>query len=48
MPIAKRIEIDPRDVLTQTEPLAPAIEAYETFDNRKAGWVKVELLPVAA
>jgi threonine dehydrogenase-like Zn-dependent dehydrogenase len=36
--------IDPRDVLTQREPLPSAIEAYKRFDKREAGWIKVELL----
>ena len=39
--------IDPANVLTQTEPLADAIEAYKAFDKREAGWVKVELKPEA-
>ena len=38
---------DPASVLTQTEPLADAIEAYKAFDKREAGWVKVELKPEA-
>jgi threonine dehydrogenase-like Zn-dependent dehydrogenase len=38
---------DPASVLTQTEPLADAIEAYKAFDKREAGWVKVELRPEA-
>jgi threonine dehydrogenase-like Zn-dependent dehydrogenase len=37
--------IDPADILTQTEPLADAIEAYKAFDRRESGWVKVELKP---
>jgi threonine dehydrogenase-like Zn-dependent dehydrogenase len=37
--------IDPADVLTQTEPLSDAIEAYKAFDRRESGWVKVELKP---
>jgi threonine dehydrogenase-like Zn-dependent dehydrogenase len=39
--------LDPARVLTQTEPLADAIEAYKAFDKREAGWVKVELKPEA-
>jgi threonine dehydrogenase-like Zn-dependent dehydrogenase len=39
--------IDPRDVLTQKEPFVSAIEAYENFDRREPGWVKVELLMAA-
>jgi len=37
--------IDPAHVLTQSEPLADAIEAYKAFDRRESGWVKVELKP---
>lgn len=32
---------DPSEVLTQHEPLANAIEAFEAFDRRETGWVKV-------
>jgi threonine dehydrogenase-like Zn-dependent dehydrogenase len=39
--------IDPAEILTQTEPLADAIEAYKAFDRRESGWVKVELKPEA-
>lgn len=39
--------IDPRDVLTQRESFASVIEAYENFDRREPGWVKVELLLAA-
>ena len=39
--------IDPAQVLTQTEPLVDAIEAYKAFDRRESGWVKVELRPGA-
>ncbi|HWV92090.1 MAG TPA: zinc-dependent alcohol dehydrogenase [Burkholderiales bacterium] len=37
--------VDPAEVLTQTEPLTDAIEAYKAFDLRQPGWVKVELKP---
>jgi threonine dehydrogenase-like Zn-dependent dehydrogenase len=37
--------IDPSRVVTQEEPLGSAIEAYEQFDRREAGWLKVELHP---
>ncbi|HZS08784.1 MAG TPA: zinc-dependent alcohol dehydrogenase [Blastocatellia bacterium] len=40
-------EIDPMQVLTQQEPLASAIDAYKAFDERQAGWIKVELKPSA-
>jgi threonine dehydrogenase-like Zn-dependent dehydrogenase len=39
---------DPAQILTKREPVANAIEAYEQFDLRKAGWIKVELLPQTA
>ena len=39
--------IDPARVLTQSEPLEDAIEAYKAFDRRESGWVKVELRPEA-
>lgn len=39
--------IDPTAVLTKAEPLQSVIEAYEAFDRRKPGWVKVELQPAA-
>lgn len=35
--------VDPTRVLTQTEPLTSAIEA---FNARQPGWIKVELAPV--
>jgi threonine dehydrogenase-like Zn-dependent dehydrogenase len=34
-------------VLTQREPLTGAIEAFEAFDERQPGWIKVELKPAA-
>jgi threonine dehydrogenase-like Zn-dependent dehydrogenase len=39
--------IDPAAILSQRQPLTDAIEAYKSFDQRRAGWVKVELLPAA-
>lgn len=39
--------LDPTDVLTHREPAIGAIEAYEAFDQRQPGWIKVELLPEA-
>jgi len=35
--------IDPTSVLTQVEPLEEVIAAYEAFDRRQPGWMKVEL-----
>ncbi len=40
--------IDPKEVLTQVEPLTSVIDAYKAFDTRQPGWVKVELVPGAA
>ncbi len=39
--------IDPTEVLTEIEPLSEVIGAYEAFDRREPGWVKVELMPAA-
>jgi threonine dehydrogenase-like Zn-dependent dehydrogenase len=39
--------VDPVKILTQLEPLQGAIEAYEAFDKREPGWIKVELDPAA-
>ncbi|UPG87791.1 glutathione-dependent formaldehyde dehydrogenase [Luteibacter aegosomatis] len=35
----------PTKILTQREPMGHAIEAYERFDHRQPGWIKVELEP---
>jgi threonine dehydrogenase-like Zn-dependent dehydrogenase len=40
--------LDPTDILTQEEPVTEVIEAYEVFDRRRPGWIKVELLPKAS
>ena len=37
--------IDPTALVTQTRPLTTVLEAYEHFDRREAGWLKVELRP---
>ncbi|MBV8518652.1 MAG: glutathione-dependent formaldehyde dehydrogenase [Acidobacteria bacterium] len=39
--------IDPAVILTQETPMTGAIEAYEHFDRREAGWIKVKLDPEA-
>lgn len=39
--------VEPLSVLTQTEPMIDAIEAYKAFDKRQSGWIKVELKPQA-
>lgn len=40
--------IDPVALLTEVQPMQDAISAYEAFDARKPGWLKVELRPAAA
>ncbi len=40
--------IDPAKILTKVEPMQGAIDAYEAFDRREPGWIKVELKPKAA
>ena len=37
--------LDPQKILTETEPMTGAIEAYKAFDERQPGWIKVELMP---
>ncbi|CAA9406967.1 Threonine dehydrogenase and related Zn-dependent dehydrogenases [uncultured Rubrobacteraceae bacterium] len=37
--------LDPSGIITQQEPVVSAIEAYEEFDRRHPGWMKVELQP---
>ena len=39
--------IDPARILTQLEPITSAVAAYEAFDQRRAGWMKVELMPMS-
>jgi threonine dehydrogenase-like Zn-dependent dehydrogenase len=38
--------VEPLGILTQTKGVRQAIEAYQAFDKREAGWTKVELAPV--
>jgi threonine dehydrogenase-like Zn-dependent dehydrogenase len=40
--------IDPVGLLSRTEPLTNAIEAYTAFDERQPGWLKTDLRPLAA
>lgn len=40
-------KVRPERVLSRREPIAAAIEAYEAFDLRQPGWLKVELSPAA-
>jgi threonine dehydrogenase-like Zn-dependent dehydrogenase len=37
--------VTPTKILTQVEPMSSVIDAYKAFDQRQAGWVKVELIP---
>ncbi len=39
--------VHPTKVLTQVEPLTSVLDAYKAFDQRQAGWIKVELEPAA-
>ena len=39
--------LDPVAILSNVEPMTGAIEAYEAFDRRQPGWIKVELEPTA-
>jgi threonine dehydrogenase-like Zn-dependent dehydrogenase len=38
--------VDPSALVTQVEDVADAVEAYEEFDRRRPGWLKVALSPV--
>jgi threonine dehydrogenase-like Zn-dependent dehydrogenase len=40
--------VEPSALVTQVEPVTGAIEAYEAFDRREPGWLKVALDPVPA
>jgi len=40
--------IDPVQIISKVEPVTSAIDAYEAFDKREPGWLKVELKPVQA
>jgi threonine dehydrogenase-like Zn-dependent dehydrogenase len=37
--------LDPTKIITQVEPIRDVIAAYEAFDERRSGWMKVELQP---
>jgi threonine dehydrogenase-like Zn-dependent dehydrogenase len=39
--------VRPTSILTKVEPLESVLDAYKAFDQRQAGWIKVELLPAA-
>ncbi len=40
-------KLSPERVLTQLAPVTAALDAYEAFDRRDEGWLKVELVPGA-
>jgi threonine dehydrogenase-like Zn-dependent dehydrogenase len=40
--------IDPTKLITKQESMVSAVDAYEEFDRRRPGWLKVELEPAAA
>ncbi|HZS10794.1 MAG TPA: hypothetical protein VFA38_01000, partial [Nitrospirales bacterium] len=40
--------VRPSAILSQREPLTAVLEAYEAFDRREAGWMKVKLEPALA
>jgi threonine dehydrogenase-like Zn-dependent dehydrogenase len=40
--------VDPTEILTHEGPLVSAIDAYQHFDKREPGWIKVLLDPAAA
>jgi threonine dehydrogenase-like Zn-dependent dehydrogenase len=39
--------VDPRQILTQVEPMTDVLSAYRAFNDRRPGWIKVELRPAA-
>ena len=45
LPLVQSGTFDPSRILTQTAPLSSVIEAYERFDLREQGWIKVMLEP---
>jgi threonine dehydrogenase-like Zn-dependent dehydrogenase len=45
LPIVQSGTFDPSRILTQSEPLSSVIDAYERFDQREQGWIKVMLDP---
>ena len=46
--IVRSGQITPTDILTQVKPLVSVLDAYKAFDQRKEGWIKVELVPKSA
>jgi threonine dehydrogenase-like Zn-dependent dehydrogenase len=48
MDLVRSGTVDPARLLTQKEPLGSALEAYQAFDRRQEGWIKVEIQVAAA
>jgi threonine dehydrogenase-like Zn-dependent dehydrogenase len=48
IPIVQEGVFDPSKILTQTLPIDSIIEAYQAFDLRKEGWMKVMVQPQRA
>lgn len=40
--------VAPENVLTKIAPLAPVLDAYKAFDQRRPGWIKVEAATIIA
>ena len=40
--------LHPEQLLTRQEPVASGVDAYRQFDQRRSGWLKVELKPSAS
>jgi threonine dehydrogenase-like Zn-dependent dehydrogenase len=38
-------KLDPAKILSNVEPMTDVISAYQAFDRRQPGWIKVELRP---
>jgi len=43
--LVKNGTVDPSKVLTEIETMPDALDAYKAFDERRPGWIKVELAP---
>ncbi len=41
--MVNRGDLDPTSIISQQQPIVSAIDAYKSFDQREAGWMKVEL-----
>ena len=48
LPIVQSGTLDPSRILTQSQPIGSVIDAYEHFDQRDEGWIKVMVRPEAA